>query len=78
MVTRTVCFGDADAREVHARLVAVIESTPPDAVLQLRFRGAVPAMPTAAALRAMAGVRNVTVAIRMADRRNGNPNLPSF
>ena len=31
MVTRRVFFGDADAREVYARLTAAIESTPDDA-----------------------------------------------
>jgi hypothetical protein len=69
MVTRTLSFSDIDAVEVHARLAAAIESTPNDAVVQLRVTGAMPAMPTAAALRAIAGARTVTLAIRTADRR---------
>jgi hypothetical protein len=38
-VTRTVGFGDADSIEVHVRLAAGIESTPNDAVVQLRVTG---------------------------------------
>jgi exonuclease SbcD len=78
MVSRSVCLDDTNRSQAHARLAALIESTPHDAVVQLRVTGSAPAMPTAAALRAMAGARNVTVAIRMADRRSGNPNLPPF
>jgi hypothetical protein len=55
--------------EVYARLTAAIESTPDDAVVQLRVIGAVPATLTAATLRAVAGARTVTLAIRTADRR---------
>ena len=69
MVTRRVFFGDANAMEVYARLTAAIESTPDDAVVQLRVPGAVPATLTAATLRAVAGARTVTLAIRTADRR---------
>jgi hypothetical protein len=58
--------------EVHARLAAAIESTPDDAVVQLRITGAIPAMLTAAALRAIAGARTVTLAIRTAGRRTGD------
>jgi DNA repair exonuclease SbcCD nuclease subunit len=72
MVTRTLAFGDTDAMEVHARLAAAIESTPDDAVVQLRITGAIPAMLTAAALRAIAGARTVTLAIRTAARRTSN------
>jgi DNA repair exonuclease SbcCD nuclease subunit len=72
MVTRTLSFGDTDAMEAHARLAAAIESTPDDAVVQLRVTGAIPAMLTAAALRAIAGARTVTLAIRTADRRTGD------
>jgi hypothetical protein len=36
MVTRRVFFGDASAVEVYAGLTAAIESTPDDAVVQLR------------------------------------------
>ena len=72
MVTRTLAFGDSDAMEVHARLAAAIESTPDDAVVQLRITGAIPAMLTAAALRAIAGARTVTLAIRTAGRRTGD------
>ncbi len=63
MVTRSVCFGTADATEVHARLARAIESTPPDAVVQLRITGRFPAALTATA-REMAGARTVTLAIR--------------
>lgn len=71
MVTRTVSFGDADDMTVHRRLAAVIESTPGDAVVQLRVTGQIPSTLTAAALRAVAGARTVTLAIRTADRRIG-------
>jgi DNA repair protein SbcD/Mre11 len=67
MVTRRVFFGDANAMEVYARLAAVIQSTPDDAVVQLRVTGAMPATLTAAALRAIAGARTVTLALRTAD-----------
>lgn len=69
MVTRSVFFGDADAMEVHTRLTAAIESTPDDAVVQLQVTGAMPATLTAATLRAIAGTRTVTLAIRAADHR---------
>jgi exonuclease SbcD len=67
MVRRTLFFGHGDS--VEARLAAAIESTPDDAVVQLRVAGAIPAALTAAALRAIAGARTVTLAIRTADRR---------
>jgi exonuclease SbcD len=67
MVTRTVSFGDADDMTVHRRLAAVIESTPGDAVVQLRVTGQIPSTLTAATLRAVAGARTVTLAIRTAD-----------
>ena len=69
MVSRTVFFGDAIAMEVHARLTAAIESTPDDAVVQLRVIGAMPALLTGATPRAIAGARTVSLAIRTADRR---------
>jgi exonuclease SbcD len=69
MVTRTLTFGDTDAAEVHARLAAAIESTPDDAVVQLLVRGAMPAMLTAGAVRAIARARTVTLALRTAGRR---------
>jgi hypothetical protein len=69
MVTRTVPFGDADDMTVHRRLAAVVESTPGDAVVQLRVTGRIPSTLTAATLRAVAGARTVTLAIRTADRR---------
>jgi hypothetical protein len=50
MVTRRVFFDDANAMEVYARLTAAIESTPDDAVMELRVTGAVPATLTAATL----------------------------
>jgi DNA repair exonuclease SbcCD nuclease subunit len=64
MVTRTVSIGDADAMTVYSRLAAAIESTPVDAVVQLRIAGQVPSTLTAATLRALAGARTVTLAIR--------------
>jgi DNA repair exonuclease SbcCD nuclease subunit len=69
MVTRTVRFGTTNATDVHARLATVIESTPPDAVVQVRVTGAVPATLTSERLRAIAGARTVTLAIRVPDRR---------
>jgi DNA repair protein SbcD/Mre11 len=68
MVARTVHFDDADPVGAHARVAAVIDSTPHDAVVQLRVTGAMPATLTAAALRAMAGARTVTLAVPGADR----------
>jgi hypothetical protein len=69
MVTRTVFFCDANAMEVYARLTAAIESTPDDAVAQLRVNDAMTASLSAATLRAIAGARTMTLAIRTADRR---------
>jgi DNA repair exonuclease SbcCD nuclease subunit len=63
MITRTLSFGDNDAAEVHARFAAAIESTPDDAVVQLRVSGAIPAMLTAGELRAIAGACTVTLAL---------------
>lgn len=68
MVTRSFSFHDADGTEAHARLAAAIESTPDDAVVQLRVTGTIPATFTAAAVRAIAGARTVTFAIRTAGR----------
>jgi len=67
MVTRTVSFGDTDVMTVHTRLAAAIESTPGDAVVQLRVAGQVPPGLTAGTLRALAGARTVTLAIRAND-----------
>jgi hypothetical protein len=61
MVTRTLSFGDPDAMEVRARLAAAIESTPDDAVVQVRITGAIPATLNAAVLRAVAGTRTVAL-----------------
>jgi hypothetical protein len=55
--------------EAHARVAAVIDSTPHDAVVRLRVTGAFPPTLTAAALRAMAAARTVTLALPAADRR---------
>jgi DNA repair protein SbcD/Mre11 len=76
MVTRTLSFNDLDGVEAHARVGAAIESTPADAVVQLQVRGVVPATLTAAALRAIAGARNVTLAFRTADRLNARKRRP--
>ena len=69
MVTRTLSFDGLDEVEAHARVSAVVDSTPPDAVVQLRVRGAVPSTLTAAALRTIAGARNVTLALRHGQQR---------
>jgi DNA repair exonuclease SbcCD nuclease subunit len=63
MVTRTLSFDGLDEGEAHARVAAAIDSTPGDAVLQLRVMGAIPRGLTAEALRLMSGARNVTIAI---------------
>jgi hypothetical protein len=63
MVTRTLALDGVDKAVANARLAAAIESTPDDAVVQLRVTGALPAGLTAEALRAMAGARNVTIAM---------------
>src|SRR5262249_16460385 len=72
MVTRTVSLGDADAMTVHKRLTAVMESTPGDAVVQLRVTGEIPSTLTAATLRAIAGARSVTLTIRTLGYRTGS------
>jgi DNA repair exonuclease SbcCD nuclease subunit len=69
MVARTVHFDDADPTEGHARVAAAIDSTPHDAVVHLRVTGAIPATLTAATLRAMAGVRTVTLGVRSPQAR---------
>ena len=61
MLTRTVSFEGCHTGEASARIAAAIESTPPDAVLQLRIVGPAGLVPGAGALRAAAGARNVTV-----------------
>ena len=71
MVTRTVSFSGADEMAVHRHLLAAIESTPGDAVVQLRVTGPIPSTLTAATLRALAGARTVTLAIRPSGHRTG-------
>lgn len=71
MVTRRVFCGNANAMEAFARVAAAIESTPADAVVRLQVTGVMPATITAAALRAIAGARTVTLAIHAADGRTG-------
>ena len=73
MVTRTVSFYDADAMTVQTRVAAAIESTPEDAVVQLRVMGQIPSTLTASALRALAGARTVTLAFRTG---GGRPEPP--
>jgi DNA repair exonuclease SbcCD nuclease subunit len=70
MATRTLSFSDADAVEAHARLAAAIDTTPDDAIVRLRVTGPIPAVLTAASLRAIAGARSVRLSIRTADRRH--------
>ena len=67
MVTRTVSFEDADETAVHRCVAAAIESTPGDAVVQLRVAGPIPSTLTAAVLRGLAGARTVTLASRPHD-----------
>jgi len=64
MVTRALSLGGASSSEVLARAAAAIESTPRDAVVQLRVADTIPTMLTAATLRSLAGARNVTLAWR--------------
>jgi DNA repair exonuclease SbcCD nuclease subunit len=64
MAMRTISFEGTIDDDAHARVAAAIDSTPHDAVVQLRVTGPVPPTLTAAALRAMAGARNVTLAWR--------------
>ena len=67
MVACAVTFDGVGPSEVQARVAAAIESTPQDAVVQLRIAGGIPRMLTAELLRSLAGSRNVTVAIRAGD-----------
>lgn len=64
MVTCTIAFDGASDADAPARVAAAIESTPADAVVRLRVRGAVPPTLTAARVRELSGARNVTVAWR--------------
>lgn len=61
MVTRELWLDGADALSALARAQAAIDSTPDDAVVQLRVHGDASAL-SAAALRAMSGQRNVALA----------------
>ena len=76
MVARTVHFDHANPMEANARVAAVIDSTPHDAVVHLRVTGAMPATLTAAALRAIAGVRTVTLLVPTAERQVNSSDLP--
>jgi DNA repair protein SbcD/Mre11 len=67
MVVRTLSLENVDASEAHARTAAAIQSTPEDAVLQLRVTGPPPPSLSAAAVRAMGGERHVTFAFRASD-----------
>src|SRR5262245_3688043 len=78
MVARSVHFEDAGPGGAHGRLAAVIDSTPHDAVVHLRATGAMPATLTAAALRAMAGMRTVTLAVFTAGRRVDKQSEPAI
>ncbi len=68
MVTRMISFDGVAAPEVHARVAAAVESTPDDAVVQLRVIGEIPAGLNAAMLRSVAGTRTVTLAYRPTNR----------
>ncbi len=78
MVARTVHFDHADPMEANARVAAAIDSTPHDAVVHLRVTGAMPATLTAAALRAMAGGRTVTLLVPTAERQVNSSDLLPF
>jgi DNA repair exonuclease SbcCD nuclease subunit len=67
MVTRMLSLDGASSSDALARVAAAIESTPRDAVVQLRVRGTIPSILTAATLRSLAGARNVTLAVRTRD-----------
>ena len=69
MVTRAVSFGTTHPAEVHARLATALASTPPDAVVQLRVAGRLPAA-LGSTVREMAGARTVTVALTALSRRS--------
>lgn len=71
MVARTLSLDGIGTAEALARVAAAIESTPEDAVVQLRMAGAAPAGLTAEVLRAMSGARNVTLAADATRRRAG-------
>lgn len=64
MVTRTLALDGTPISEIQALVAAAIESTPADAVVQLRVTGPSAAFINAAMLRRMAGARNVTLAFR--------------
>jgi DNA repair exonuclease SbcCD nuclease subunit len=61
MVQLSVAFDRTLADDALAWMAAAIGATPPDAVVQIRVSGAVPSALTAAALRSIAGARNVTL-----------------
>lgn len=63
MVTLLLSVDGLDPRAALERARAAIATTPEDAVVQLRIEGPVPVGLTAAALRAMSGARNVTIAV---------------
>ncbi len=77
MVTRSVYLGDASPSELRARLEAAIEATPQDAVVRLCVTGAIPPTLTSALLRSLAGARNVMLAARPQDRRDGRWGHPN-
>lgn len=68
MASRDVALDGLGAPAAMDRLRAAIASTPAQAIVQLRVSGAVPPGLTAGALRAMAGTRNVTLALPAAAR----------
>jgi DNA repair exonuclease SbcCD nuclease subunit len=63
MTIRRISFEDAEDGDALVRLASAIDSTPPDAVVQLRVHGGIPPIVTAAAIRALAGARNVTLGL---------------
>jgi exonuclease SbcD len=71
MVMRTITLNQQDSASVRDRVAEAIESTPADAVVQLRVAGSAAPL-TAAMLREVAGTRTVTVAGSFAARRNAH------
>lgn len=62
MVALPISLAGLTPAEAFVRVASAIESTPADAVVQLRISGAVPPAITAQKLRELAGARNVTLA----------------
>jgi hypothetical protein len=69
MVTRTLCFGDADSMKVHARLAAAVDSTPPMPSCSCVSLARYPRCSRLQRYVRFAGASTVSLAIRTTDRR---------